>query len=288
VLDRHGAVVARPAQGAQQLGPRGGVVASADGAEMPRHRVGVRRPAEVEDAVARDAVRVHDRVLAMGEADGAVELVDDRHRVHALPPEVRGIEVDRERAADRVGQQPERPGVVDRGARVQLQADAHARRLAGGELGEVVPVRRDRVLPLPLPQALHVGQPRAAGEHRPGRVARPAGTAAHRHDAIATEHDGQAQRVTQRGVVLGSDVAARVQWVAGGVEGGELNPCVGQPREQPPARGAVAQEPGAVDVRGRRVAADTQLDDGQLVCGAPVQRVVEPEMREAIGEKAES
>ena len=106
-------------------------------------------------------------------ADEAVQRADDPDRVHALPPEVAGVQVDQQVVPGNLAQQQERLGVVDRGARCSSRQYPHPGRGRGGPAGQFPPVRLDPLAPLPVPQPFHVGQPGArrtpASHRRPGR-----------------------------------------------------------------------------------------------------------------------
>src|SRR6266516_2517856 len=117
--------MARRAQGLDEGPTVADRVTRPDSAEVPGHGAGLAWPSEVEAPGDRHAWLLDERVLAVGPSDAARQLLDDLDRVHALPPEVAGIEVDHHVVPGDLAQQVERLGVVDRGAGVQLQADPH-------------------------------------------------------------------------------------------------------------------------------------------------------------------
>ena len=97
-----------------------------------------------------------------------------------------------ERRAER-GHPAERLHVEHARARVQLQADPQPGILRRGEGGQAGPVGRDPLLPLPLVDALQVGQPAARAEVRhlvAGRTARAARQCDHAVDARAARPAG--------------------------------------------------------------------------------------------------
>ena len=196
VLDRDRPAIAVVAQRGQQRRPLGRRPPGPDGAEVPRHRVGLRRPAEVEDSVGGDAVGVQQRVLAVYESDRVAQALDRRDRVDALPPEVARVEVDGDVVPGDLAQASERFGVVDRCAGVQLQADPDLGGGVSGPAGELAPEGGDGLLELGRPQPLHVGQPGAAGEHRPRAAAGPGSARAAAHGHHPGEPRGRAPAST--------------------------------------------------------------------------------------------
>src|SRR5712691_7813719 len=113
VLDGDGVLMARAVQGLDEGRPVADRMARADGAEVPRHGAGLARPAEVEAPGHRHACLVDERVLAVGPPDAARQLPDDLDRIHALPPEVAGVEVNHHVVPGYLAQEVERFGVVD-------------------------------------------------------------------------------------------------------------------------------------------------------------------------------
>ena len=248
--------------------------------EGPRHLGGGFRPAPVEQAVEGQALRVEDGVLAVHVPDPVAQGRGDLVAVHAHPEEVARVEVARDGRPER-GHPAERLDVEHARPGVQFQADAQFGVLGGGELGQAGPVGRDLLLPLPLVDALQVGEPAAGPEVRhlvAGGAARAAGQRDHPADA---EQRGQPDGVAQGPVVLTGQVLIGVQRVAPGVQRVDLQPGPGD-GGQPGRPGLAAGEQGRdVAVRVRRVAARADLQVGDLGGGFgqpgqyPLQRPVQ-------------
>ena len=93
--------------------------------------------------------------------DAITDCLDERERVHRLPEEVAGIEVDAEVGAQ-LADPVERLEVEDERARVELEADQEVRVLAPREFRDLEPVGCDTLTPLPISDPLEVRQPSAA------------------------------------------------------------------------------------------------------------------------------
>ena len=85
---------------------------------------------------------------------------------------------------------------------MQFQADAQFGVLGDGEAGEPGPVRRDLLLPLPLVDALKVGEPAAGAEVRYLVTRRTARTARQRDDPADSELGGQPDSIAKGLVML--------------------------------------------------------------------------------------
>src|SRR6185437_16668738 len=127
-------------------GPDGDVVPVTDRGEVPAGRGRVDRVAEVDHAVAADAVGVDERVLAVGEPDQVADVLDYAEGVDALPPEVTRVEVHAQVRAGVLGQAPVGARRVGRRPGVQLEADRDSWRGAGRPARELAPERAQAVL----------------------------------------------------------------------------------------------------------------------------------------------
>src|SRR5262249_35599073 len=184
VLDRDHAVIAGGAHGAEQGGPARIFMPLAHRGEVPRRSIRVAGWREMQDAVATDAVGMQQRVLAVHPANAVAQRLDHGQRVDALPPEVAGIEVEADIAADMGGERFEAGGAEDGDAGMHLQADHHLRRFSGQPVARLAPERAQLMLELPAEQPLVVGRGRPAGEYAERAAARTGGTTAHRDDAL--------------------------------------------------------------------------------------------------------
>src|SRR5438309_1598141 len=98
-----------------------------------------------------------------------------------------------------------------------------------------MPVRCDALSPLPIRNALQVGQPAPAGEMRSRAIGRTGPRAAgHGDDALDAKLRGEPDRLAELAVVAGGDLGVRVQWVAGNVQGRDAEARVVD--RLPPAR----------------------------------------------------
>ena len=125
VLDRERAVVARRAERIDELAPELDGMPGADRAEDPAP---LGRPVagdRLEHAVEREELVLEARVLRMHVEDRIAERVHAGERIHALPEQVRGIEVDADALARALAEPQHRRGVVDDEARVRLDRDAN-------------------------------------------------------------------------------------------------------------------------------------------------------------------
>src|SRR3954452_11193129 len=80
----------------------------------------------VENTVDGDVLSVEPGVLSVDVEDGIAECADTDQRVHPLPEEMRGIEVDADCLTADLAQPVERIGVVSEEPRMQLDGDSHA------------------------------------------------------------------------------------------------------------------------------------------------------------------
>src|SRR2546428_8663116 len=107
------------------------------------------------------SLRMESRVLAVRVPDAITDCLHQRERVHRLPEEVAGIEIDAEVGAKMAGA-GEGLEVEDVRTRVKLEADQEVRMLAPRELRDLEPVRCYALSPLPIGDPLEVRQPPAA------------------------------------------------------------------------------------------------------------------------------
>ena len=210
------------AQHADEGAPELGAVAPAAGAEVPRAALQVAVGLAVEVAVERALVAVELGVLGMHveEEPCLAELARDEHRVHALPEEVRGIEVGAEDglALDaglllrKLAELDQRLAVVDAEAGVRLPRGAHA--VLGAELGLCGPVRHQHGVPLVLEDVEEVAGPRA-GDPVGGLVLlRSTGAAAEGDHHLGAELRCELHRGDVVVVVLLGEALLRVHRVA--------------------------------------------------------------------------
>ena len=208
-----------------------------------------RRPAEVEHAVAGDAVGVRRPCPCHGRSRFRRTGPRCRDRIEALPPEVRGVEADRRPLAHLLREHREGLRVADRRPRVQLEqirtsrprasrrprgraSRERSRSAAASPTGPPcrAAMRRRRTPPMRVPAAGHPS-PRCGSQ--PSTVR-------------------QAQRVAQRRVHARRRVAPRVRRVADAFSAASSTPAPASWRVRC-ARAAVPQERRAVGVWRRRV-----------------------------------
>src|SRR5689334_17694198 len=96
---------------------------------------------------------------------------------------------------------------------MKFEADIDFRSGLGSPSRKPSPVVGDLV-PLPVPEALHVRQPRPAREDRPGASTGCAWAAAHRDHSRCAEQPGELDRASKICIVLLPDAFVRVKWIA--------------------------------------------------------------------------
>src|SRR5438132_4992378 len=153
---------------------------------MAHRRVPPRRP--VEGAVERDASRIGNGVLSVGEADAVAEAADGGKGIDRLPEEVARVEVDRQ-VRTGLGDALESRDVEHRGTRLQLEAEAEALALLERERGHDLPVRQHPLLPIALGLVL---EPR-----EPARARESGSTARHADDPVDAERAREPDRLPQ-------------------------------------------------------------------------------------------
>src|SRR5207247_3681046 len=108
--------------------------------EVPRHLVRRIGPSAVQHAVERESLRIESRVLTVRVPDAVTDCIHQRERVHRLPEEVAGIEIDAEVGAKMAGagEGLEVEGVCNR---VKLEADQAGGMVARREVQEIDAIR---------------------------------------------------------------------------------------------------------------------------------------------------
>ena len=110
----------------------------------------------VEQTVEAECLLVERHILGVNVADTRHDSLDDSVGVHLHPEEMARIQVGVQILAE--GDELfEGLHVVDRGPRVQLDADLDVGVFLGRELGQLGPVRNNPLLPLPVVYALQIG-----------------------------------------------------------------------------------------------------------------------------------
>ena len=203
---------------------------------------------------------------------------DADQRVHPLPEEVGGVEVDAEGLAADLPEPVERIGVVGDESRVQLDRDPHA--TVPGVGRRFRPVGSGPLVPLPLEG---LGEVRRPGAGHPVRLhglrptARAAGEGDHRRHP---ELLGELHRIAVVAIVRLGDLAPRMERITMAGEGADLQPAGGDRVLEPLPRRVVFEQRRGICVRRSGISAHPDLDG--LAAGGRdvVQRLLERSLAE--------
>ncbi len=252
------------------LGPLvGPLVAAEVGAVFLR---GEPAEAVVEDTVERGVPGVHADVLRGRLEDQRAEFADHRHRIHLLPEQVRGVQLDAH-----MGRAGELDELVDIGGiehdvlRVQLEGNLHA--VVGGEaVGFLPEVGRDAPLVVE-----HVQGGRVPGVDHPvdrGGPGFAAGQAGHGHHAVLSQPLRQPDGAADVLGMLLADFTLGVQRVAVAVQAGDRDAGALENREVVVAgRIALQDLVHGGDVDGRQEPTRVDFDAGQPQVGDDLERL---------------
>ena len=266
-------------QGSEPGRPVDGVVASAEGHEVPggvlgplvgplvpaEVRAGLVRPepAEpvVEHAVDRGG-RVDPHVLGGGVEDQRAEVLDDGHRVHPLPEQVGRVQLHAEVGGARALDELADAGRVEHEVlRVELERDLDVEVCC---LAVDLPPELLGDTPLVVEDVEGAGVPGVDDPVRPPATDLPCRQPRHRHDAVLAQPVGEPDAAAEVLRVRGADRRVGVQGVAVAVQPRDLHArSLEQPEEVVP-RGVGGEDGVEVgDVHRGQEAARVQLDAGQ-------------------------
>ena len=259
MLDGQDLIVAAEAEVGDHVSPVGLAVAVAHGAEDPGAVQLVGVVLGVQHAVGGGVVLVDLGVLGVDVVDGALQLADGGHGIHALPDQVRGIEVGADHGTHGLTQAEQGGGVVDAEAGVHLKGDV-GDVVGQGEGAGLLPVGNDLLVPLPVQDGQEVLGPGAGDPVGVLGTLVVAGAAREGDDGIHAHLLGQQDRVAEVLVELLGDGLVGVEGVTVGGQSADLHIVLLQGGHELVILGGVGQQLLGVAVSLAGVTARAQLN----------------------------
>ena len=273
MLDGQDSVVAAEAEVGDQVSPVGLAVAVAHGAEDPGAVQLVGVVLGVQHAVGGGVVLVDLGVLGVDVVDGALQLADGGHGIHALPDQVGGIEVGANDRSYCLAQTEQGSGVVDAEAGVHLKGDV-GDVVGQGEGTRLLPVGNDLLIPLPVQDGEKILGPGAGDPVGVLGALVVAGAAREGDDGIHAHLLGQQDRVAEVGVEGRGDGRVGMEGVAVAGQRAHLHVVLLQGGDEFIVLGGVGQQLGGVAVSLAGVTARAQLYGVDAQTGQNLQGLV--------------
>ena len=190
------------------------------------------------------------------------EVLDDGHRIHPLPEQVRGVQLDADVGGAGPLDQLADPGRVEHQV-LRVQLEGHLDVQVGGLPVDLPPELLGH-LPLVVQHVQGGGVPGVDDPVGPLRTGLAAGQTRHRHDPVLAEPVRQPDAAADVVGVGVPDDPVRVQRVAVAVQAGDLHAGALEQAEVVVPRGVGGEDVvEGGDVHGRQEAAGVELDAGQ-------------------------
>ncbi len=213
MLDREDAVIAAEAEIGDEVTPIGLAVTVADGTEDPSAMELIAVVLGIENTVLCGVIVIDFGILCMNVVDGACQLADRGNGIHALPNEVRGIEVCADNITDRRAETEQCFGVIDAKARVHFECDMrHV--VCESKSACFLPIGDDAFIPLPIENGEKVLGPRAGDPVGIFRACVVTWAAGKGDDGINAHFFGKENGVAKIGIELCRNLFVGVQSVS--------------------------------------------------------------------------
>src|SRR3984893_8106533 len=195
-----------------------------------------------------------------------------------------GVEIDVDRLADRVAQSEEGADTVDILVAVQFEAELPYAE-ASGISGKVPPIRDQHLFPLVAQDLLCLGRP--ARRHPIGvGIAWPTRAARHHDHPFDPQKTGEGDRLA-RDLPMPPARLARMQRIAGAVEGADQKAVVAEPDHELFSSRRAVEHSVKRQVRGSRPVAGSKLQSLDAELGGGAKKIIEGQLAKAVGNHAD-
>ena len=274
MLDGQDLIVAAEAEVGDHVSPVGLAVAVAHGAEDPGAVQLVAVVLGVQNTVGGGVVLVDLGVLGVDVVDGALQLADGGHGIHALPDQVGGIEVGADDGSNCLPQAEQGSGIVDAEAGVHLKGDVGDVVSQGKGTG-LLPVGNDLLVPLPVQDGEEVLGPGASDPVGVLGTLVVAGAAREGDDGVNTHLLGQQDGVAEVLIELGGDLLVGVEGVTVSGQSANRDVVLLQGGDELVVLGGVGQELLGVAVSLTGITAGAQLHRVNAQAGEDLQGLLQ-------------